>query len=64
MKCIVVVNKTKRKTWTVTDENKIDEILKYFNGLKVREFNTYEKHGEKKYSTARSSKMYYDLTFY
>lgn len=47
MKCIVVVNKTKRKTWTVTDENKIDEILKYFNGLKVREFNTYEKHGEK-----------------
>lgn len=44
VKCIVVVNKTKRKTWTVTDENKIDEILKYFNGLKVREFNTYEKH--------------------
>lgn len=64
VKCIVVVNKTKRKTWTVTDENKIDEILKYFNGLKVREFNTYEKHGGKKYSTARSSKMYYDLIFY
>lgn len=64
VKCIVVVNKTKRKTWTVTDENEIGEILKYFNKLKVREFNTYEKHGGKKYSTARSSKMYYDLIFY